>query len=340
MKSRIILPLALAILAASVSARAGDKATARELAKQGLQAYDSGRYEEAVEKLSKAYEVVRVPTLAVNEARALAKLGRLVAASELYLEATRIPSEKSWQSTQTQAQSDAENERSDLLLRIPRLKIIFKGAGAGDVSVTIDGAAVPQALVDEEQLVDPGERHVEGTRGREVVKQTVTVRESDHAEVILQFGQASAATPPLGSNVQNQPRNSGQSVANASPLVAPPSGDQKRGSGQKVIGWTSLSLGGAGLVVGAVSGILASSKRSSLLDSNTCSSDGRHCSPAQVSDVNAYNSLRTVSTVGFVAGGVLAATGVTLLLTAPKQESQPRVGLWVSPNGATVFGGF
>ena len=45
------------------------------------------------------YEIVHVPTLAVNEARALVKLGRLVAASELYIEASRIPRDKSWQST-------------------------------------------------------------------------------------------------------------------------------------------------------------------------------------------------------------------------------------------------
>lgn len=337
------VPWTAVILTCSLTAFAEDQvvlSTARELAKQGLQAYDAGRYDEAVEKLSKAYEVVHVPTLAVNEARALAKLGRLIAASELYLEATRIPSEKSWQSTQTEAQRDAEKERSELLPRIPRLKIILKGASSSDVAVTIDGAAVPQALFDAEQLVDPGERHVEGKRGSEVVKQSVTVKESDHAQVMLQFAQTGVAATPLGSNVPSQPTQTAQPVLTTSSLTAPPPSDQKRGSGQKVIGWTSLSLGGAGLVLGTVSGILASSKRSSLLDSNTCSADGRHCSPAQASDVNAYNSLRTLSSVGFIAGGVLAATGVTLLLTAPKQESQPPVGLWLSPNGATVFGGF
>jgi hypothetical protein len=337
------LPWVAVILTVSFTAVAGDKvglSTARELAKQGLQAYDAGHYEEAVDKLSKAYEVVHVPTLAVNEARALVKLGRLVAASELYLEASRIPSEKSWQSTQADAQRDAERERGDLLPRIPRLRIIFKGASPSDVAVTIDGAAVPQALADAEQLVDPGERHIEGTRGTEVVKQSVNVKESDHAQVTLQFTQTNAAATPLGSNVPSRPNQAAQPATTRTPLAPPPAAEHKGGGGQKIIGWTSLSLGGVGLVLGSVSGILASSKRSSLLDSSTCSADGRHCSPAQASDVNAYNSLRTVSTVGFIAGGVLAATGVTLLLTTPKQESQPPVGLWVSPNGATVFGGF
>ena len=52
------------------------------------------------------------------------------------------------------------------------------------------------------------------------------------------------------------------------------------------------------------------SKRSSLLYSNTCSADKLHCSPAQAGNVNSYNSLRTVSSVGFIAGGVLATPGL------------------------------
>jgi hypothetical protein len=343
MNMKIFLPFLVAGLTTPIAAFAGDKAslsTARELAKQGLQAYDAGRYEEAVEKLSKAYQVVHVPTLAVDEARALVKVGKLLAASELYLDATRIAKERSWQSSQEDAQRDAEKERVELLPRIPRLRINIKGAAPADVTVSIDGVAVPQALFDTEQLVDPGERQVEGLRGTEVVKQAVSVKESEHAQVTLIFATAGAGAAARVASVPSQPEKPGQSNA-AIPLTASsPPVDRKKGSSQALFGWVSVGVGGAGLVVGAVSGLMASSKRSSLLDSKTCSADGLHCSPAQASDVNAYNSLRTVSTVGFIAGGVLAAAGVTLLLTTPKQESQPRVGLWMSPSSAGVYGGF
>lgn len=343
MNRRILLPFMVAGLTTSILAFAEDKAglsTARELAKQGLQAYDAGRYDEAVEKLSKAYQVVHVPTLAVNEARALVKVGKLVAASELYLEATRIPKERSWQSTQEDAQRDAEKERIELLPRIPRLKINIKGAGPNDVNVSIDGAAVPQALLDTEQLVDPGQRQIEGLRGTDSVKQVVSMKESEHAQVTLVFAKAGAAATTSVASVPNQPKKTDQSSAVIPPTAPSIPVDHQKGGSQAVLGWVSVGLGGAGLVVGAVSGLLASSKRSSLLDSKTCSADGLHCSPGQSSDVNAYNSLRTVSTVGFIAGGVLAAAGVTLLLTTPKQESQARVGLWMSPSGAGVYGGF
>ena len=344
MKSRTILPLLfITVSLAPAAALAGDRATssARELAKQGLEAYDAGRYEEAAEKLGKAYEVVHVPTLAVNEARALVKLGRLVAASELYLEATRIQGEKSWQSTQFEAQKDAEKERAELLPRIPRLKVELKGAKASEVKLTLDGSEVPNALLDEEQVVDPGERRIEGARGSEVVKQSVTVKEKDHSVVTLQFKpQVSPATPGAGSAPPKN-NNESQNIAAISPLAAPQTIDRKQPSGaQNTLGWVTLSTGVAGLALGGVTGFLAMSKRSSLRDSNTCSADGLHCLPSQASDVNAYNSLRTVSSVGFIAGGVLAVTGITLVLTAPKRESKPRVGLWVGPSSAGVYGGF
>lgn len=59
------------------------------------------------------------------------------------------------------------------------------------------------------------------------------------------------------------------------------------------------------------------SKRSSL-ESGGCS-DTR-CPHDKQDEVNKLDTLRLVSTVGFIAGGVLAAGGVTLLLSAPLSE--------------------
>jgi hypothetical protein len=324
--------------------------SARELAKQGLQAYDAGRYEEAADKLGKAYEVVHVPTLAVDQARALVKLGKLVAASELYLEAQRIPKEKSWQSAQTDAQRDAEKERSELLPRIPRLTVSIKGAGPTDVDVLIDGTSLPDAMIGSEQLQDPGTHKVQGSHGTELVVETITVKEGDHASVTLQFKLVSASAVQPGSKVPNQ-QNQAQppAMAASTPATAPlvaqaapqptTAAPSNKGRTQKTIGWIGVGVGGVGLVAGAVTGFMAISKRNSLRDSNLCSADLKHCAPG-ASGIDSYNSFRTISSIGLYAGGILAATGVTLLLTAPKQESKPTVGLWLSPSGAALTGGF
>jgi hypothetical protein len=98
----------------------------------------------------------------------------------------------------------------------------------------------------------------------------------------------------------------------------------------------SLAAGGAGLVVGGVTGGLALGLKGELDDSGDCP-DG--CKSSRRSDVNRLNLYRTVSTVGFIAGGVLAATGVVLWMTAPRPASataQAKVG----PGGVTIEGTF
>lgn len=342
-----IIASSLLIPAVSLGQSSSVLSSARELAKQGLQAYDAGRYEEAAEKLAKAYQVVHVPTLAVNQARALVKLGKWVAASELYLEATRIARDKTWQSTQTDAQKDAEREREELLPRIPRLTVVVKGTAPTEVEVSIDGTSLPVALIGTEQLQDPGVHKVQGTRGPEVVTESITVREGDRANVTLQFKLVSAAVVQSGSNVPPpvtpvatqpaQPLQPAASTPAPEPPAAPPSNDSASSNSQRLLGWIGIGAGSAGVVIGGVTGLLAMSKHSSLQDSGDCT--GGSCTPAKKSDIDSMNTLRTVSTIGFVAGGVLAATGVTLLLTAPKQEG-PRVGLWLTPTGASLTGGF
>jgi len=320
--------------------------SARELAKQGLEAYDAGRYEEAADKLGKAYQVVRVPTLAVNQARALVKLGRWVGASELYLEATRIPRDKTWQSTQLDAQKDAEREREELLPRIPRLTVAIKGTAPTEVEVSSDGTSLPVALIGTEQLQDPGVHRVQGTRGPEIVTESITVREGDRANVTLQFKLVSAAVvqpggsaPPARLTADSGQTEPPRSKAATAPDATAP-GESRGASGLKTWGWVAVGTGGAGLLVGTIAGALALSKHSSLADSSDCSSSLGACSPSRKSDIDSLNAMRSVSTIGFIAGGVFAAAGVTLLLAAPEQEPGTRVGLFLSPNGANLTGEF
>jgi len=338
MNWKATLAFAFAIQATAATAYAGDGAalsTAREVAKEGLLAYDAARYDEAVEKLSKAYAVVHVPTLALAVARALEKTGKWVAASEIYLEAVRIPHEKNWSEKQDEAKRDAESERDGLLARIPRLQVTSTGIDLAKVTVSIDGATIPRTLLDSEQLVDPGELHVQGEFGSQIAKTTVLVKTGDHARAVLHFTETPAsssssptAVPAEGSSRRAHSEGSRSDAQETTPI-----------SGQRIAGWVTVSVGGAGLALGGITGLWAMSKRSNLLNSGNCDKDVS-CTTGQAGDVNSYNSLRTVSSIGFIAGGVLAVTGVTLLLTAPKQEKKAAVGLWVGPRAAGIYGGF
>ena len=89
--------------------------------------------------------------------------------------------------------------------------------------------------------------------------------------------------------------------------------------------FVAFGVGGAGLVLGAVTGFLAMSKHSDL--SNSCTNG--NCPATSQSDVDSYHTMALLSTVGFVVAGVGAAAGVVLLVTQPK--SAPAQSAWVSP---------
>jgi hypothetical protein len=96
----------------------------------------------------------------------------------------------------------------------------------------------------------------------------------------------------------------------------------------------ALGVGAAGLVVGGITGGLVLGKHGDIIKS--CPEG--HCLPAQKAsiqpEIDSYNRMGTIATIGFIAGGALAVTGVVLMLTAPKAKSYqaaltPIVGLGV-----------
>jgi hypothetical protein len=295
--------LALPLLLLSRPVWAADDAArgaARKLAQAGVEAFQERDYAAASEKLERAYSVLPVPSVALWSARALEKRGKLVEASERYLDATRLESSVGEVAVQRQARVDAETERQALLARIPTLTVSLGGATAEETQVTIDGVAWPSALLGEPRPTNPGEHELRAQRGEQVVTAKVTLQEGSKHDEVLRFDTAPAVA--------------------AAPAAVAPTGVapvSKPGSTQRTLAFVALGVGGAGLIASAITGGMVASRHGDL--ESSCN-DRNECDPARQSDIDSYNSLRGVSTVALVAGGVLAATGVTLLLTAPRQS--------------------
>jgi hypothetical protein len=94
-----------------------------------------------------------------------------------------------------------------------------------------------------------------------------------------------------------------------------------------VVGWVTGGVGLAGLGFGAAFGLVALGRQSSA----HCDAGG--CDPGTRSGIE---SAATLSTVGFVAGGVLLAAGVVILRFAPREVRAS--GLRIAPV-ATAAGG-
>jgi hypothetical protein len=346
----LLLSLSVASSAAAET-DASTRAAARNIATAGVQALEQGDVELATQKLTKAYELLPVPSIALWLGRALAKKGLLVEAAEHFIQAGRLSaSQGGQQAVQEQAQKDAARELNDLTPRIPKLVLTLEGAKPSDVTLSVDGKPLSSALVGEEQPINPGAHAVRGTRGAEVVEQSVTVAEGQKQALVLRFQSSAPATAGAPAAVVPGATPGPGPAATTAPLVSTPATTPtatdhgNSGGGGKTLGYVALVLGGAGLITGGITGALAISKRSALDDDPACQ-DGK-CSASVQPDIDSFRTMRTASTIGFVAGGVCAGLGVVLLLTSGSSSEQkgalpaPRVGLRVAPNAVSLSGSF
>jgi hypothetical protein len=339
--------LATLSIATSATAQtdAATRAAARNIATAGVQALEQGELELATQKLTKAFELLPVPSIALWLGRALAKKGQLVEAAEHFIQAGRLSaSQGGEQAVQEQAQRDAAKELNDLTPRIPKLVITLEGAKPAEVTLSVDGKPLSTALLGEEQPINPGGHAVRATRGSEVVERSVTVAEGQKQPLVLRFQASTTAAVP-GAPAAAVPGAAPGAPLASTPATTPAATDHGgSGGGGKTLGYVALAVGGAGLIVGGVTGGLAISKRGALDDNPACN-DGK-CSSSIQPDIDSFRTMRTVSTIGFVAGGVCAGLGVVLLLTSGGSGEQkgalpaPRVGVRLAPNAVSLSGSF
>jgi hypothetical protein len=305
--SAMILALSLAPAVAWAEPTDADRATARTLAVEGQEAFDRKDFTTAADRFSRADSLIHAPTLMLALARSQAGLGKLVTAQELcnriVREGVAPKSPPSW----GKALEDAKREADALAARIPTVTISVNGAS--NPRVTLDGAPVSSAALGAKRPVDPGKHTIRAeATGFAAVETKLTLVEGKNEPVVLELKSApSAEAPP------EAPKLSGDlppaPVAELD-TVAP------KWSTQKTIGMVALGVGGAGLVLGAVTGGLAIGKHGTL---EAACGDG-HCAPSEQSTLDSYHLLSTLSTAGFVIGGAGAAAGVILLLTAPRAQ--------------------
>lgn len=340
----VLLTLSTVAPASAAEPDASTRAAARNIATAGVLALEQGDVEVATQKLTKAYELLQVPSIALWLARALAKRGQLVEAAEHYIQAGRLsPSQGSEQVVQEQAQRDAARELSELTPRIPKLVITIEGAKPDEVTLSVDGKPLSSALLGEEQPMNPGAHAIRGTRADEVVQQPVTLTEGQAQTLVLRF-QTRAATSPVAPAAVAPAAAAAPIPAPVAPAPAQGSSNATHGSsgGNKTLAYVAFAVGGAALVTGGITGGLALSKRSALDDDPACT-DGK-CSSSIQGDIDSFRTMRTVSTIGFVAGGVFAGAGVVLWLTSGSGQKDARdtarLGLRFAPNAVSMTGSF
>jgi hypothetical protein len=329
--------LTLSLLLAARDARAqdvddADRNAARSLAGQAKDSFDRGDYQKAQDLFHRAYTLVQAPTISLYEARALVKLGRLVEAEEAYTRTVRTNLDGESSDQFRKAVREAEPELVALQPRIPRLTIVVSGEGASDpnLRVSLDGEPVKSALIGVEMPVNPGNHTLTARAGTgRVTQQTLVIHERERKSAELTVAKAAIAAP---ANTAPAPPAATRDTAPA-PIERPASPWQKKAA------FVAGGVGLAGLGTGIVTGVMASSRYSTA--ELECPS--HTCAPGSAGDdaIRGFRSLKTISTAGYIVGGLGLAAGVTLFIAAPSnKQGAAALGVYVGGNQAGIAGAF
>jgi hypothetical protein len=319
----------LAVLASADSARAqgGDATTAEVLFRQGKQMLEAKDYAHACPMLAESYRLDPATGALLALATCHEQQGRLATAwSEFAEAATRA---------QREGRADRVAVAKERVQAIePKLStltitVTAEIAGLPGFELRRDGVGLGKVVFGVPVPVDGGDHVVEVVaNGKNTFKTSVSVaRESDKKTVVV--SSLEDVAPPM---LPVAPAAAGLAPG----LVAPPPGTfgiavatpSPASSGLRPAQVAGLALGGVGLVgivVGSVFGLSAISKNN---DSGCGPSTCPNATALQAR--NDARSAGTVSTIGFVAGGVLAATGVTLLVLGGQKQAE-KASISVTP---------
>jgi hypothetical protein len=320
---------------------AASRTVARELARQGADAFDQGDYAAALDRLNRAYTLFKAPSISVMQARALARVGRLVEALDKYEETQRLPLASDAPDAFRRAATDAKREGDELKARIPRLAVHVRsqrGIPPG-LSVRLDGKPLPAALLDVDRPIDVGSHEIIATApGYHSVTRSVTLSERGSASVEIDLKTVSESEPTSAGQESRPPSEPSMAIEKAQPGAADtssrPTAPPARSTPERTWGWTFVGIGAAGLAASAVTGFIALGKKKTL-DANACRSG---CGREFEKDIDTFRAMRTVSYVSAAVGVASVGVGGYLLLSGSRESAH--VAATIGPGSAGLVGAF
>lgn len=345
--------LAFALVFAAVPAAAQTEeeiAGARSAATQGVKAYETGDYAQAVDLFQRAESLVHAPPHLLYMARAHEKLRHFVTARELYNKIIRENLPASAPQAFRDAQAAAAEEIRGVEPRLAHLTVTVEAPPGVVPTVIMDGKEVPAALLGVPRPVDPGEHVVEAKADGYIATKQVTAL-NEGGTGALAFKLEVDPDAPLAAALAPAAVEEPQPVAQ--PAAMPQdTAPRDQSSGLRTPAYISFGVGAVGLGAGVFFTLQSASKRSDADDlydecasrgvDGQCKQDDPLSSEVASLDDDA-GSAQTLAIVGYAVGGLGIAAGVTLLLLDMQtagSASEPRIVPWVGYQSAGVSGTF
>ncbi len=315
----------LSVCLAGAPARAqsdADRATARALAEEGFEALQEEDYATAEDRFRRADALVHAPTLVVDRGRALLGMKRYVEAQEQFELVLREGVPEGAPPSWAQAVQEAH-----ALLDEVKPKIAWLTVSVPDVphaEIRVDGQPIPRAAQGVRRATNPGRRTIEvvadGYRSRRL---QVDLPEGGEVTRVVTLEALPRRQPAATNPTDQRPGADG-------------SDDRRRPAT-----YAAFGVGGAGLLLGSVTGILALQRHAELTE--LCP-EGL-CPASQASAIDGYHRLSWTSGVGFALGLAGTATGVVFWLgqrqpAAAEHAAPSRLRLDLAPGEVRLRASF
>ncbi len=308
--------LALAVLVTPVVAppnlahaqSAENKAAARALGVEGIQLANAGNCEAAVEKLSRAEALYHAPTILGRLGECQVNLGKLVEGTENLNRVVRENLPDDAPRAFVKARERAQAVLDAALPKIAELKIIVDPRVEG-LQVRVGDKPVPAALLGADRPTDPG-THL-------VVAEAPGYR-SATAEVTLTEGDAQSVSLSLIPEPESAVRQPVPPAGPSSGTGAQPMDVGVSQKPDKTLAYVLWGVGGAGLITGSITGILAMNEKGELDDQcdthSTCPERAQHT-------IDSAKTMALVSTIGFGVGVAGAIAGTIVYFTGSETQA-------------------
>lgn len=319
-------------------------AQARVLAEEGITLAENNDCPGAIEKLARADQLFKAPTILVSLGECRIKLGKLVLGTENLRSALLLPDQG--RPPFVEAQQRARRLLDQTLPKIASIRLQIRLPQGVSPRVVVDGEALPTAVLNSDIPVDPGARTVEVTApGYLPERRSLTITEGGKQTLDIEPKLAPdpcKTTPPAASCAPPPASASAPASAPTTPLSAP-TPPTETGPGRRYATYGFLAVGAVGLVAGSIFALRVQSKKDDL--DKTC--ENKRCPISSESIYEAGRTSATFSNVGFGLGLGATAVGLYLLFTAPDPRAAasartPRIGLGTAStlSGVSLSGGF
>lgn len=331
----LALALALPRVAAGQSAEAGSapavsavqRETARTWVLEGRRLFAAQDYAAALERYAAAYQLVRVPTVGIEVARAQEALGQWVEANATAVEVINLPRGEAEPEVFEQARGAARDLLRGLTPRIPALQLDITPEAA-EAQLEVDGEKMPVARGAMSFKLNPG-THLLRLSAAGYLPQLRTAalveRERQVLTIVL-VPELPASPGPLSGPAAAAPFGAGIASGDSSTAEA---------NGARGRGYVALGVAGAAAVMGSVTGVLAFRHKPDC--------PGDVCFTEQRDEADRSRSWGNVATVSFgVALAAAAYGGWELLFNATPDGSTgaaaraAQAGLAPLPGGALL----